>query len=155
MLYVCQTDEEYKQYAGLAHDEGLIVLLAEMKQQNSKTYIDFFPKQDDALLLQDIAYSKTKTLELEIHRLRNTDIVSAKHLFNGVPVNWSNWRQFNSSEKEDFKRQEVFDEFIEKTKKISPTVERRFSSINQIYVECMSRAILLLRLEPLSLRGTS
>lgn len=51
MLYVCQTDEEYKQYAGLAHDEGLIVMLAEMKQQNSKTYIDFFPKQDDALLL--------------------------------------------------------------------------------------------------------
>jgi Peptidase family M3 len=141
MLYVCQTDEEYKQYAGLAHDEGLIVLLAEMKQQNSKTYIDFFPKQDNALLLgavEDIAYSKTKTLELEIHRLRNTDIFSAKHLFNGVPVNWSNWRQFNSSEKEDFKRQEVFDEFIEKTKKISPTVERRFSSINQIYVECSS-----------------
>ncbi|MFZ0555774.1 MAG: hypothetical protein WAM26_10825, partial [Nitrososphaeraceae archaeon] len=69
------------------------------------------------------------------------DIVSAKHLFNGVPVNWSNWRQFNSSEKEDFKRQEVFDEFIEKTKKISPTVERRFSSINQIYVECSSSRV--------------
>ncbi len=27
MLYVCQTDEECKQYAGLDHDEGLIVQL--------------------------------------------------------------------------------------------------------------------------------
>jgi hypothetical protein len=143
MLYVCQTDEECKQYAGLDHDEGLIVQLAEMKRQNSKTYIDFFPNQDDALFLgavEDIAYSKTKTLELEIHRLRNTDIVSANHKFNGVPVNWSTWRQFNSYEKEDSKRQEVFDEFIEKTQKISPIVESRFSLINQTYIEYSNMA---------------
>jgi hypothetical protein len=143
MLYVCQTDEECKQYAGLDHDEDLIVQLAEMKRQNSKTYIDFFPNQDDALFLgavEDIAYSKTKTLELEIHRLRNTDIVSAKHKFNGVPVNWSTWRQFNSHEKEDSKRQEVFDEFIDKTQKISPIVESRFSLINQTYIEYSNMA---------------
>ena len=143
MLYVCQTDEECKQYAGLDHDEDLIVQLAEMKRQNSKTYIDFFPNQDDALFLgavEDIAYSKTKTLELEIHRLRNTDIASAKHKFNGVPVNWSTWRQFNSHEKEDSKRQEVFDEFIEKTQKISPIVESRFSLINQTYIEYSNMA---------------
>lgn len=30
MLYVCQADEEYKQYAGLEHDQELIVKLAEM-----------------------------------------------------------------------------------------------------------------------------
>jgi Peptidase family M3 len=143
MLYVCQTDEECKQYAGLDHDEDLIVQLAGMKRQNSKTYIDFFPNQDDALFLgavEDIAYSKTKTLELEIHRLRNTDIVSAKHKFNGVPVNWSTWRQFNSHEKEDSKRQEVFDEFIEKIQKISPIVESRFSLINQTYTEYSNMA---------------
>lgn len=61
MLYVCQTDEECKQYAGLDHDEDLIVQLAEMKRQNSETYIDFFSNQDDALFLgavEDIAYSK-------------------------------------------------------------------------------------------------
>jgi len=138
MLYVCQSDEECKQYAGLYHNEGLIVHLAEMKRQNSKTYVELFPNQDEALFLgavEDIAYSKTKTHELEIHRLRNTDIISKKQVLNGVPVNWSNWRQFNSQEKEDSKRQEVFDEFIEKTKKISPVVESRFSMINQTYAE--------------------
>ena len=99
MLYVCQTDEECKQFAGLDHDEGLIVQLAEMRLLNSKKYIELFPNKDEALFLgavEDIAYSKTKTQELEIHRLRNTDIVSKKHMFNGIPVNWSNWRQFNS-----------------------------------------------------------
>ncbi len=138
MLYVCQTDEECKQYAGLRHDEGLIIQLADMRQLNSKTYIELFPNQDEALFLgavEDIAYSKTKAQELEIHRLRNTEIVSKKNVHNGAPVNWSNWRQFNSYEKEDSKRQEVFDEFIEKTNKISPIVESRFSVINQTYAD--------------------
>jgi Peptidase family M3 len=138
MLYVCQTDEECKQYAGIDHNEELIVQLAEMRRLNSKTYVELFPNQDKSLFLgavEDIAYSKTKAQELEIHRLRNTDIVSNRHVFSGVPVNWSNWRQFNSQEKEDLKRKEVFDEFIEKTKKISSIVESRFSKINQTYDE--------------------
>jgi hypothetical protein len=138
MLYVCQTDEECKQYAGLDHDEGLIMQLAEMRLLNSKTYIDLYPNQDVALFLgavEDIAYSKTKPAELEIHRLRNTDIISRKHKINGGSVNWSNWRQFNSQEMDDSKRREVFDEFIEQTKKISPIVESRFSTINQTYTE--------------------
>ena len=138
MLYVCQTDEECKQYAGIKHSEELIVQLAEMKRLNSMRYIELFPNQDESLFLgavEDIAYSKTKTQELEIHRLRNRDIVSNKHMLSGVPVNWSNWRQFNSQEKEDLKRKEVFDEFIGKTKKISSIVESRFSMINQTYDE--------------------
>jgi carboxypeptidase Taq (M32) metallopeptidase len=138
MLYVCQTDEEFKQYAGMDYNEELIVQLAEMRRLNSKTYIESFPNHDESLFLgavEEIAYSKTKAQELEIHRLRNTDIVSNKHMFNGVPVNWSNWRQFNSQEKVDLKRKEVFDEFIEKTKKISSIVESRFSIMNQTYDE--------------------
>jgi hypothetical protein len=98
MLYVCQADEECKQYAGLDHDEELIVKLAEMKRLNSKTYIETFANQDEALFLgavEDIAYSLTKSQELEIHHLRNTDIISKKHVFNGFPVNWNSWRQFN------------------------------------------------------------
>jgi hypothetical protein len=138
VIYISQTDEEYKQYAGLDYNEQLISLLAEMKLQNSKTFIDFFPNQDGALFLgavEDIAYSRTKALELKIHHLRNTEIVSSKHIFNGVPVNWSNWRQFNSHEKTDKNRREVFDDFINKTKVISPIIEKRFSLINQTYNE--------------------
>jgi hypothetical protein len=86
MLYVCQSDEECKQYAGLDYNEGLIVKLAEMKRQNSRTYVELFPAQDEALFLdavEDIANSKTKTHELEIHRLRNTDIISKKQVLWG------------------------------------------------------------------------
>lgn len=160
MLYVCQTDEECKQFAGLDHDEGLIVQLAEMRLLNSKKYIELFPNKDESLFLgavEDIAYSKTKTQELEIHHLRNTDIVSKKHMFHGVPVNWSNWRQFNSHEKEDSKRQEVFDEFIRKTEKISPIVESRFSMINQSYAEYseVAESMLGYRLTPVSAYMTS
>jgi hypothetical protein len=160
MLYVCQTDEECKQYAGLDHDEDLIVQLAEMRLLNSKKYMDLYPNQDLALLLgavEDIAYSKTKPAELEIHRLRNTDIISRKHKINGASVNWSNWRQFNSQEMDDSKRREVFDEFIDQTKKISPIVESRFSTINQTYTEYsrMAESNLGYSISPLSAYETS
>lgn len=51
MLYVCQADEEYKQYAGPEHDQELIVKLAEMKRLNSRTFIKLFSNQDEALFL--------------------------------------------------------------------------------------------------------
>ena len=120
MLYVCQTDEECKQFAGLDHDEGLMCKTAEMRLLNSKKYIETFPNKDESLFLgavEDIAYSKTKTQELEIHHLRNTDIVSKKHMFHGVPVNWSNWRQFNSHEKEDSKDKKFSTNSLGKQKK--------------------------------------
>lgn len=142
LLYISQTDEQYKQYAGLEYDERIISRLAEMKLENSKMFIDFFHDREEALFLgavEDIAYSRTKTLELEIHNLRNTQIVSSKQTFNDSPVNWSNWRQFNSHTKVAENRREVFDEFINKTGVISPIIEKRFSLINQTYLEYASK----------------
>ena len=56
-------------------------------------------------------------------------------MFKDSPVNWSTWRQFNSLEKEPTNRKQVFDEFIEKTKFITPIIENRFSTIKQVYEE--------------------
>ena len=67
--------------------------------------------------------------------MRNDKVSSSEYKFNGYPVNWSTWRQFNGKEKEPTKRKELFDEFIIKTKYIAPIVEKRFLSINQIYEE--------------------
>jgi hypothetical protein len=67
LLYISQTDEQYKQYAGLEYDERIISRLAEMKLENSKMLIDFFHDRQEALFLgavEDIAYSRTKMLEL-------------------------------------------------------------------------------------------
>src|SRR5919197_3270409 len=130
-------DKEYKQYAGLDFKKKLIEQLAELKSSNSKIFIDFFSHPRPVLLgaIEDIAYSKTKKLELELHNMRNDKVSSSKYRFDGSPVNWSTWRQFNSQEKEPTKRKELFDEFIVKTKYIAQIIEKRFLSIKQIYEE--------------------
>jgi hypothetical protein len=43
LIYVSQADEEYKQYAGLDSKKEIIEQLAEIKLNNSKILIDFFP----------------------------------------------------------------------------------------------------------------
>jgi hypothetical protein len=94
LIYVSQTDEEYKQYAGLNYSEKLIEQLAEMKISNSQIFIDFFSQPKAVLLgaIEDIAYSGTKKLKLELRNTRNTKITSSRHMFKGSPVNWSTWR---------------------------------------------------------------
>lgn len=136
-IYIAETDEEYKQYAGFNYSEKLIEQLAELKLSNSKILVNSFSDQRSLLIgaIEDIALSKTKKLELELHKTRNTKIVSSRHKFNDSLVNWSTWRQFNSLEKNDSNRKEVFDEFIGKTTYISAIVEDRFSSIKQVYRE--------------------
>ncbi len=137
LIYISETDEEYKQYAGLTYNEKLIEQIAQMRISNSKIFINFFSHPRPLLIgaLEDISYSKTKKLELELHNERNTKISSSRHTFRDSPVNWSTWRQFNSLEKEHKNRKEVFDEFIEKTRYIAPIIENRFSTIRQVYEE--------------------
>ena len=137
LIYISQTDEEYKQYAGLDYNEKMIEQLAQMKIENSNIFINYFSHSRIPFLgaLEDIAYSKTKKLELELHYARNTKIISSNHLYKDSPVNWCTWRQYNSLEKEPKNRKEVFDEFIKKTKHIAPIVENRFSEIKQVYQE--------------------
>ena len=101
-LYSSQTGEEYNQYAGLDFRREIIERLAEVKIINSEIFINFLSHPRPLLIgaIEDIAYSKTKKLELELHNTRNEKIASSKYRFNDSPVNWSNWRQFNSHEKE-------------------------------------------------------
>jgi hypothetical protein len=65
LIYVSQTDEEYKQYAGLDFKRRIIEQLAEIKLSNSNIFIDFFSNPRPLFLaaIEDIAYSKTKKLE--------------------------------------------------------------------------------------------
>ena len=134
-IYISETDEQYKQYAGLSYNEKLMEHLAEIKIGSSKIFINFFSKPRELLLgsIEDIAYSKTKKLELDLYNTRNTKIVSSRHMFKDSPINWSNWRQFNSLEGNHKKRKEVYDEFIAKTNYIAPIVEQRFSLIKNVY----------------------
>ena len=41
-IYVADSDERYKQYAGLRHSESTIKNLAEMKNQNARLFLETF-----------------------------------------------------------------------------------------------------------------
>jgi hypothetical protein len=81
-IYIGETDEQYKQYAGFDYSEKLIEQLAEIKLYNSKIFIDFFSDPRALLLgaIEDTAYSKNKKLELDLQNIRNTKIGPPKNL---------------------------------------------------------------------------
>ena len=66
-------------------------------------------------------------------KLRKNEIRSAKFKFAGTSVNWSNWRQFNSTEKNSSTRKQVFDEFIKKSAVLAPIIQKRFERITEVY----------------------
>jgi hypothetical protein len=142
-IYVADSDERYKQYAGLDHSEAIIEKLAELKSANASLFLQSFsePRQLYLQALENIADSSTKKLELKLYAMRNKKIVSAKHQFAKSPVNWSTWRQFNNVQRDDIKRKQVFDEFISKTKYISPVIEKRFDDIGAAYQKYSKRKI--------------
>lgn len=71
LIYISETDEQYKQYAGLSYNEKLIEHLAEMKINSPQIFIDFFSEPRELLLgsIEDIAYDTMS----EIPRLYHQD----------------------------------------------------------------------------------
>lgn len=136
-IYMAETDEQYKQYAGFDYSETLIRQLAAMRMRNAKIFPDTFYEPRELVLgsIESIADAKTKKLELKLHNLRNSKIISNRHQVNNSRVNWSTWRQFNNIEKDLASRKQVFDEFLAKTRYIAPIIENRFLVIKEIYSE--------------------
>ncbi|HET6807567.1 MAG TPA: M3 family metallopeptidase [Nitrososphaera sp.] len=134
-IYIAEMDERYKQHAGLSYSERMIERLAEMRTISAETFVSFFSQPRELFLssLENIADSSTKRLELKLYNLRNEKIISSRYRFARAPVNWSTWRQFNSIEKDPKKRKHVFDEFISKTRYISPVIKERFDQMDVIY----------------------
>ena len=135
ILYSAETNEQYLQFAGYDYDKKNIENLSKMKFLISEIFVRSFSKPRILFLssIENISESKTKTLELKLHDLRGTKIKSRCFKFNGKQVNWNNWRQFNSCENDNKNRKIVFDEFIKKTKYISPVINLRFKRIREIY----------------------
>ncbi len=135
ILYTAETNEQYLQFAGYEYDKRNIENLSKMKSLISEIFVRSFSEPKILLLssIENLSESITKPLELKLHDLRGTKIKSDTLKFNGKPVNWNNWRQFNSNENDDNKRKIVFDEFIKKTRYISPVINLRFKKIREIY----------------------
>ena len=142
-IYSAEMDERYKQHAGLKCSEHVIEQLAEMRSVSAKIFLGSFSQPRELFLssLENIADSSTKKQELKLYNLRNQKIVSSNQRFSGSPVNWSTWRQFNSVQKDPGKRKRVFDDFISKTRHISPVIKERFDQIGKIYAEYSHRQL--------------
>lgn len=134
-IYIAEMDERYSQHAGLYYSERMIERLAEMRAISAETFVNLFSQPRELFLgsLENIADSSTKKLELKLYNLRNEKIISSRYRFARAPVNWSTWRQFNSIEKDPKRRKHVFDEFISKTRYISPVIKERFDQMDRIY----------------------
>jgi hypothetical protein len=135
-IYIAESDERFRQYAGLGHSERVIEWLAELKNVSAGLFLDNFREPRELYLsaIESIADSSTKKLELKLYNLRNQKVVSSQK-FGKAHVNWSNWRQFNSAEKDAKKRKRVFDEFVKKTRYISPVIKERFDAIGGAYAK--------------------
>jgi hypothetical protein len=134
-IYIAEMDERYNQHAGLYYSERMIERLAEMRAISAETFVNLFSQPRELFLgsLENIADSSMKKLELKLYNLRNEKIISSRYRFARAPVNWSTWRQFNSIEKDPKRRKHVFDEFISKTRYISPVIKERFDQMDSIY----------------------
>ena len=133
-LLIANTDEVYKKYAGLKHSNESILSLANLRLLNSELFLKNYGEPFDLFLsvVENFVDSSTKDLELNFHDIRTKKIVS-KYKFNNKNINWNTWRQFNNNEKNSQKKKKVFDEFIEKTKYISPVIYNRFEKIRSLY----------------------
>lgn len=137
-IYIAETDQQYKQYAGLNFNINILKKLSFLRMENTQLFLNEYcsedtPKSLITNILETYANSYAKNLEINLHITRNKKIMTKKHKFKDKYVNWSNWRQFNNSESISNFRKEVFDEFIIKTNQIAPYIDLRFKKISNVY----------------------
>ncbi|HVX03114.1 MAG TPA: hypothetical protein VHA09_08175 [Nitrososphaera sp.] len=134
-IYIAESDERYRQYAGLKNSIKTIERLADMKSLAARLFLENFEEPRELYLssIESMADSSAKKLELKLYELRNTKIVSVQKKFKGKPVNWSSWRQYNSAEQDQKNRKAVFDEFMQKARFLAPVVKARFDAISSVY----------------------
>ena len=135
-LLIAETDEIYKKYAGFEYSDKIISNMVELRLKNANLFLELFHDPLDLYVsvATNVVESSTRKLELKLHDLRSMKIKSKKHRFaDSNEICWNNWRQYNSHEREDKKRKEVYDEFIFATRYISPIIIKRFNQIKNTY----------------------
>jgi len=139
----CEKDEKNsialrKQYLnfnlGLKYSKEKIKKLEKESEQHALLFLKKFRAPE---LLYDaciggVVGSNTYELDLKLHEERAKKISTKKHKYKGQPVNWNNWRQF-VVHAPDKARKQVFDEFIKKTPKITPIINKKFTVAKKIY----------------------
>ncbi|MDQ4073476.1 MAG: hypothetical protein M3162_04130 [Thermoproteota archaeon] len=134
-MYIIQTEETFRQFAGLQYNPLIIQEIAKIKAKCSRLFLTSIKEPRKLFLscLENLAEDNTKTLENRLYLARNKRIIDKRFKINNNYVNWSNWRQFNAVEKKDENRKDVFDKFIAQTAFLKPVIKSRFDKIMTIY----------------------
>jgi oligoendopeptidase F len=136
----------YKQSAGLSFDKAKLASLERRSLEHSKIFLKSFGKEPRGLFLMSVdAVGKAKTFKFQVkaHNVRSSKIVSNKFRLHGSKVNWGSWRQFTAQNDDSKARKELYDDFIEKSKFLTPLIEARFDGYKQ--------ALRVYEIDPLSL----
>ena len=131
-INVAQALLYFRQQAGLSFDRRELDRLEKRAIQHYKAFVTGFGRSPEVLFnisSLEIAASKTYKLHLKLSNLRMTKIASRRYKVNGAPVNWGSWRQFASGTDDSKARKEVFDDFLQKSSALAPTVRSRFDAI--------------------------
>ncbi len=128
----------YKQSAGLSFDKAKLASYEKQALEHSRAFLKSFGKEPRALFLMSVdavGRAKTFKLQMKAHGVRSSKIVSTKFKLQGSKVNWGSWRQFTAQSDDSQARKELYDDFIEKSKFLTPLIAARFNGYRQALAE--------------------
>lgn len=128
----------YKQSAGLSFDTAKLASFERRALEHSKLFLKSFGKERRGLFLMSAdALGKARTFKFQVkaHNVRSSKIVSNKFKLQGAKVNWGSWRQFTAQSDDSKARKELYDDFIEKSKFLTPLIEARFNGYKRALAE--------------------
>jgi hypothetical protein len=153
-LYIAYANEEWRQFNGLTYSEAFMKSLAEKRIDHAKEFLSEFKEPRRLYLgkVSDVAEASKTALKLELYRKREEELVSKSYEVNGRPVTWNSWRQFNAKTTASRDRKAVFDEFVDKTDFVTPTIKAMFDKSRELHEEYGTNPLALyLELEGVSL----
>ncbi|MHA2244721.1 MAG: M3 family metallopeptidase [Candidatus Hodarchaeales archaeon] len=134
--YVVQLyKEQYNQTAGLSYDKNLMQSVSETLVGLSSEFLNSYEEPRAFYLnsIETIAEARKLPLSFEIYEKRMSLISTKDFQFQGKPVNWGSWRQFNAQSSNSNDRQQIFDDFINKISDLTPLIIKRFNISRQVY----------------------
>ncbi len=90
--HIIQTEETYYQFAGLKYNPTIIQEILKLKIQGCRLFLKLLDTPRELLLisLESLAEDKTKSLEREVHDIRNKKLVDKRYRIEDNYVNRSN-----------------------------------------------------------------
>ena len=127
-------NEYFNMQVGLPYSKEKIGELENFSSDLAKNFLKNF-KEPKLLYYDSVASQvshKLSKLTIQLHETRKEKVSISSMNFKNEKLNWTNWRQFASSSASK-SRKKVFDEFVDKTKFITPIIEETCNTYKDAY----------------------